>query len=341
LNQGDIVMSGFQFYYVSPKKIFTKVGTVDEAMTAVKNGGFLWLDYNQPQREDIAPLITLLEFHPLSIEDCLDENELPKMDDYPHNAFIIFNAFEYEEKRVILSEIDLFIGTNFLVTITQRDSVHHQIFEDIEQIENKYFHCASHGPAFLMHIILDHVVDQKYLVIDAVENELDNQEEIMMADLANFNPTDLIRLRRDLLNLRKSLFHEREILVKICRKDCPFISDKAIFHYRDLYDHITKFLELTEAHREIVTNLMEIYLSLLNNQMTKAANQTNATVRRLTFITTIFMPLTLLAGIGGMSEWSMMTGPDNWKISYPLFILIMIIIGIANYYVLKWMEKKK
>jgi len=178
-------------------------------------------------------------------------------------------------------------------------------------------------------------------VIDAVENELDNQEEIMMADLANFNPTDLIRLRRDLLNLRKSLFHEREILVKICRKDCPFISDKAIFHYRDLYDHITKFLELTEAHREIVTNLMEIYLSLLNNQMTKAANQTNATVRRLTFITTIFMPLTLLAGIGGMSEWSMMTGPDNWKISYPLFILIMIIIGIANYYVLKWMEKKK
>ena len=72
---------------------------------------------------------------------------------------------------------------------------------------------------------------------------------------------------------------------------------------------------------------MEMYLSMLNNQMTKAANQkTNMTVRRLTFITTIFMPLTLLAGIGGMSEWSMMTGPENWRIAYPAFLLVMIVI---------------
>ena len=120
--------------------------------------------------------------------------------------------------------------------------------------------------------------------------------------------------------LRKSLFHEREILVKICRKDCPFISEKAIFHYRDIYDHLAKFFELTETYRDIVTSLMEMYLSMLNNLMAKVANETNATVRRLTFITTIFMPLTLLAGIGGMSEWSMMTGPENWQIAYPAFL---------------------
>jgi magnesium transporter len=74
--------------------------------------------------------------------------------------------------------------------------------------------------------------------------------------------------------------------------------------------------------------------------MAKTANETNSTVRRLTFITTIFMPLTLLAGIGGMSEWSMMTGAANWKISYPAFLLMMVVIGIANYYLLKWFEKK-
>ena len=82
--------------------------------------------------------------------------------------------------------------------------------------------------------------------------------------------------------------------------------------------------ELTETSRDVVTSLMEMYLSMLNNRMAQAANETNLTVRRLTFITTIFMPLTLLAGIGGMSEWSMMTGPANWRIAYPLFMAGMV-----------------
>ena len=141
-------------------------------------------------------------------------------------------------------------------------------------------------------------------------------------------------------SLRKSLFHEREILIKICRKDCPFIPDKAIFHYRDIHDHLTIFFELTESYRDIVTSLMEMYLSMLNNQMTKAADQTNMAVRRLTFITTIFMPLTLLARIGGMSEWSMMTGSHNWRIAYPAFLLAMVVIGFFSYRLLKWFEKR-
>jgi magnesium transporter len=79
---------------------------------------------------------------------------------------------------------------------------------------------------------------------------------------------------------------------------------------------------------------------MLNNQMTKAANETNATIRRLTIITTIFLPLTLLAGIGGMSEWSMMIGPENWRIAYPAFLLAMVVIGSGNYYLLKWLETR-
>ena len=117
-----------------------------------------------------------------------------------------------------------------------------------------------------------------------------------------------MRLRRDLLTLRKSLFHEREILVKICRRDSPYVSEKAIYHFRDIYDHLAKYFEMVEIYREMITSLMEMYLSMINNRMAEMANRTNATVRRLTLINTVFMPLTLLAGIGGMSEWSMMTG---------------------------------
>lgn len=334
-------MSDSQFYHISQKGKFTSTRTVDEAMAAAKSGGFLWLNYCQPDKEELLPLIGLLDLHPLSIEDCLDENQIPKMEDFPRNTFLIFNAFDYSAKKLSISEIDIFIGDNFLVTVSQRTADHCKVLAGIESIAETDGESTRHGPAFLMHTILDHVVDRKFVAIEALEDELDLQEETMLARVSTFNPADLIRLRRDLLDLRKSLFHEREILVKICRKDCPFIPEKAIFHYRDIYDHLAKFFELTESYREIVTSLMEMYLSLLNNKMTIAANQTNKSVRRLTFITTIFMPLTLLAGIGGMSEWSMMTGPANWKIAYPAFLLGMGVIGFASYCLLKWFERKK
>lgn len=334
-------MSESKFYHISRKGKFTSVATVDEALAEANNDGFMWLDYCQPKKEELSKLIGLLDLHPLSIEDCFDENQIPKIEDFPRNTFMIFNTFDYLTRNLSIGEIDMFIGENFLVTVSQRKADNHRVLDGIEHIVEADIQSAQHGPAFLMHVILDHVVDQKYLAIEALEDELDTQEETMLANVSNFKPAELFRLRRDLLNIRKSLFHEREILVKICRKDCPFISEKAIFHYRDIYDHLAKFFELTESYREIVTSLMDMYLSILNNQMTKVANQTNQTVRRLTFITTIFMPLTLLAGIGGMSEWSMMTGPANWKIAYPAFLLAMVVLGFINYGLLKWFERKK
>ncbi len=125
-----------------------------------------------------------------------------------------------------------------------------------------------------------------------------------------------------------------------CRFESPFISDKSIVHFRDIYDHLAKFFDLTETFREIETSLMELYTSLQNNLMTKMSNETNASVRRLTLIATIFMPLTLLASIGGMSEWSMMTGPGNWKITYPLFLLGMVVIGVVNYYFIRKLDRR-
>jgi molybdenum cofactor synthesis domain-containing protein len=166
-------------------------------------------------------------------------------------------------------------------------------------------------------------------------------EEAVLRDPAAFRPDVLMHLRRYLLDLRKSIFHEREILVRICRRDSPFVDEKSLFHFRDIYDHLAKFYELAEMYREMISNLMETYLSMVNNRMSQVANRMNKAMRRLTLITTIFMPLTLLAGIGGMSEWSMMTGPENWKIAYPAFILAMAAIGVVSYYILKRLEKFK
>lgn len=334
-------MSETSFYHISQVGKLTRVETVFAALAASKDEGFVWLNYCQPTKAELAQLVKPLDLHPLSIEDCFDEDQIPKIEDFPRNTFILFNTFYYSNGKLSIGEIDLFIGDNFLVTVSQRDAENRQLLNGIERIVELDLESARQGPAFLMHIILDHIVDQKFLAIEALEDELDTAEDAMLADASNFKPAELVRLRRGLLSLRKSLFHEREILVKICRKDCPFISDKAIFHYRDIYDHLAKFFELTESYRDILTSLMEMYLSMLNNQMAKSANETNATVRRLTFITTIFMPLTLLAGIGGMSEWSMMTGPQNWRIAYPAFLLAMVVLGFVNYYLLNWLEKKR
>jgi magnesium transporter len=333
-------MSASWFHHISPTGTVVPIASLAAALEAVHQGGYLWLHYCQPTREQLSTLIGPLGLHPLSIEDCFDEKQIPKIEDFPKNTFIIFNSFSYASRTLSIDEIDLFIGASFLVTISQREDASRRLVDDVGRIMATDTGSALQGPAFLMHVILDSVVDQKFLAIEAFEAELDAAEESLLADASRFNIAELVRLRRGLLSLRKSLFHEREILVRICRKDCVFISENAIFHYRDIYDHLAKFFELTESYREIVTSLMEMYLSMLNNQMTRAANDTNVIVRRLTLITTIFMPLTLLAGIGGMSEWSMMTGPENWRVAYPAFMLAMVVVGFANYYLLARFERK-
>ncbi len=333
-------MSEALFYHISEAGELARVATADAALAAAKEGGFVWLHYSQATKEELSNLIEPLGLHPLSIEDCFDENEIPKIEDFPRSTFILFNCFDYSNRELSIGEIDLFIGANFLVTVSLRNSENRRLLEGIEHLVETNIESVRQGPSFLMHVILDLVVDQKFAAIEALEDELDAVEGALLADASSFNPAELIRFRRYLLSLRKSLFHEREILAKICRKDCPFIVEEAIFHYRDISDHLVRFFELTESYRDMVTSLMEMYLSMLNNQMSKAANETNGTVRRLTIITTIFMPLTLLAGIGGMSEWSMMIGPENWRIGYPGFLMAMVVIGLGNYFLLKWLEKR-
>jgi magnesium transporter len=314
---------------------------LDEAVTASREDGFVWLDFYQPSRETLSGLVDKFGIHPLSVEDCFDDGQVPKIEYFMNNTFIIFNSFSYSKNELFIDEVDLFIGKNFLITVSGHNSDTRKALDNLGgKIENGTTD-AKTGPDFLLHIVLDWLVDEKYKAFDDMEEELEVAEESLLEDVEKFQPAQLIHMRKNLMRLRKTLYHEREILVKICRLDCPFVTDKAIVHFRDIYDHLAKFFELTETYREIGTSLMELYTSLLNNLMTKMSNDTNTSVKRLTLITTIFMPLTLLAGIGGMSEWSMMTGPEHWKVSYPLFLLGMLIIGGVNFYFIRRMEKKR
>ena len=127
---------------------------------------------------------------------------------------------------------------------------------------------------------------------------------------------------------------------KLIRKDSPFLVEKSLIYFRDVYDHLSKYYEIAETAREQVTNLMEIHLSLISNKMAESSNRTNAIMRRLTLITTIFMPLTLISGIGGMSEFTMMVGTMNWRTAYLILLIVMIVIGVVNYMLLLRMERQ-
>jgi magnesium transporter len=333
-------MPGSKFYHFTSSGLFYAVKSADEAIALLKEGGFIWLNFYCPSKDELNALVESMGIHPLSVEDCLDSSQVPKIEHFPNNTFIIFNSYSYIEKTLFIDEVDFFIGKSWLITVSGINAEGRAPLNNIESIIEKDPALLKSGPAFLLHVVLDYVVDQKFHAVESLEYEMEESEDEVLENPSAFKPTKLVSLRKDLVNLRKSLFHEREILIKICRMDCPFIPEKAIFHYRDIYDHLAKFFELTESYREIVTSLMELYTSLLNNLMTKMSNETNISVRRLTLITTVFMPLTLLASIGGMSEWSMMTGPSNWRIAYPLFLLGMLIIGVMNYYLIRRLEKK-
>jgi magnesium transporter len=333
-------MSESIFYHFPASGAFYGIKTLGEAVEATKEGGYVWFNFYKPSREDLCSLIDSIGIHPLSVEDCFDEEQVPKIEYFMNNTFIIFNSFTYEADTLYIDEVNLFVGKNFLITVSGNHTGERKPLDKIEEIVEKGNTNAQKGSDFLLQIVLDWLVDEKYKAFDKMEEELEKAEESLLENVEQFNPLRLITMRKSLMRLRKTLYHEREILVKICRGDCPFIAEKAIVHFRDIYDHLAKFFELTETYREIETSLMELYTSLLNNLMTKMSNATNNSVKRLTLIATVFMPLTLLASIGGMSEWTSFTGIENWKVSYPLFILGMAVIGTINYLVIRRLERK-
>lgn len=333
-------MSKADYYHISEEGALNRIHSLEDALHSREEKGYIWISLIQPEREILFRLVDALKFHQVSIEDCLDNNKLPKVNEFPENTFLLFNTYHYSGRVLTVQEINFFLGENFIVTVSQKDfDKTHPLYE-LENTLKPETERIKSGPAYLLHILLDLIVDHTSSVIDKIMDELISLEDNMIDHSVKFKPSELQRLRRCFLTLRKSVFHEREILIKICRDDIPYIPQKAVFRYRIIFDHLNKLFEMIEMERENATSLMQLNLSLINNKMAESANRTNASVRRLTLITTVFMPLTLITGIGGMSELTMITGTHNWSIVYPLTLAALFVVGVANYFILKYLEKK-
>jgi magnesium transporter len=325
---------------ITPSGGFEEMPTLKEALAyTTSQNGYIWADYVDPTAELLAELMPALGIHPLSIEDCINGDQLPKLDLFPNYSFLIFNTFEETPEDLLSHELDLFIGENFVVTAGFRREDNQALLTGLRELLERQRDVVRQGPSYLLHQVLDKTVDEKLGVIENIEEALEANEDAILAEPLEFDYSSLMQSRRALQVMRRSLFHEREVVNKLIRRDSPFITEKALVYFRDIYDHLSKYYEVAEAAREQVTDLMEIHLSLINNSMAETANRTNAIMRRLTLITTIFMPLTLIAGIGGMSEFTMIVGQDNWGIAYFVLLVVMAVIGLINYRLLLRMER--
>jgi len=327
------------FFFIEKNGDLSTLSSLKDGLRAVESGGYLWLDYCDPNLETLQPLITELNIHPLSIEDVLNEDQLPKLDLFPNYSFMVFNVFESTDTEVITHELDFFIGANFIISTSRRNRAGQPILAGVEKAIERESQRIKNGPTFLLHLIIDTLVDHKFQVIDQIELKLDQDEDEILADTRDFDLSRLMDSRRSLMTIRKSVFYEREVISKLIRQDSPFINSQAIIFFRDVYDHLSRYYEITETARDQVTSLMEIHLSMINNRMAQTSNRTNAIMRRLTLITTIFMPLTLISGIGGMSEFTLWVGEKNFKVGYLVLFVVMAIIAALNYTMLKRMER--
>lgn len=324
---------------ISPEGSSFQLPTLDQALKSLQESDYLWIDLCEPEKEDLMPLIEPFGLHPLSIEDSTNGGQIPKIEIFPNYTFIIFNIYEILNDDLMLNELDLFVGKNFLISISSRNSTGENLLSKMEKMIGLNLTNIGQGPSFLAYLILDLVVDGKLTPIETIEDNLELDEDLILSDFSKFSPSKLMDERRMLITLRKSIYYELEIINRIMRLDSPFFPEKTIIFFRDIHDHLTKYYEMIESARELTPTLMEMYLSMLNNQMTRSANQTNAIMRRLTTITTIFMPLTLLSGIGGMSEYTMMTQKWGWPLAYLILMIVFIIIAVINFILLKRLEK--
>ncbi len=141
-------MSESKFYHISGKGLFYGVGTLDEAIAASKEGGFIWLDYYKPAKEDLQILIEKIGVHPLSVEDCFDEKQVPKIEYFQNITFIIFKAFSYSEKELFIDEVNLFLGKNFLITVSGHNSGKREPLKNISLSLRKWTDQSKDRPRF-------------------------------------------------------------------------------------------------------------------------------------------------------------------------------------------------
>ncbi|MDQ0116715.1 magnesium/cobalt transporter CorA [Paenibacillus harenae] len=282
-----------------------------------------WVDFDQPSVEESKLLSTHFKFHPLAIEDCYHLLQRPKMDHYDDTNFLILHAFN--GSKTAADEVNMFIGPRFLVTF------HHGQSQGIESARTKLLQNTKpglHGHLCAAYLVMDKLVDEYFPVVQELEEMLIDMDLSNGTITGDGAITDIFSIRSRLLRLRKTIIPMRDLLYRLVNSDRIEGLGHYLAFYRDIHDHLLKLSEMLDNCREMTADLRDSYISYNSNRM-------NTIMKTLTVITTIFMPLTFLAGIYGMNFHVM---PElEWRWGYFVVLGFMLLVALSMF---AWFNKK-
>jgi magnesium transporter len=276
-----------------------------------------WIDFDQPDEKENLLLRDLLHFHPLAIEDCIYWQQRPKLDYFEDHAFFITQSINPDTLTKV--ELDFFVGAHFIVTY------HHSQLEEVNKMW-RLFHNETNIKDWdsykIMHFILDALVDQYFPIAYEIEDTLGKIDENSQNESMETLLEELFAARQRLLTLRRTVSPMRDLVYRMLNSHRLSGVTNHREYFLNIYDHLLKLSEMIEANREITADIRDSYLSY-------NSHQTNRVMKILTVFTTIFMPLTFIAGIYGMNFAYM---PElHWKYGYFSIMIIMAGIGFGMY----------
>jgi len=302
--------------------------TTDSLRRIIDRPGLLWLDLTEPMSRALDDLAAQYGFHELAVEDSRHHEQLAKVDYYENYSFLIINATHYTEEpcEVRLREIDAFIGSDYIITVHDGPSL------AVVELEKRISTNAKHfeRPDQVLHAIIDIVVDRYLPTLDHIGDTIDAVQDDLLLNPDVKLLSTIFALKRGLLQFRRAVASQRELLNLLIRDDTPFVHEDMRIYFRDVYDHTVRAMDLVETYRDLLTGGLDIYL-------TQMANRTNDIVKGLTILATIMLPLTLVTGYYGMNfeNFPLIKNPNGlW---YVTGALVIITLGMLAFFKLrKW-----
>ncbi len=290
----------------------------------------VWADVSDPTGEDFAELAAEFGFHPLSIEDCRNAHQRPKIEEYPGYYFIVLYEAELvgPEDDLELRELNIFLGKNYLVTVHSRPI---RAVETARRLWRGWTDRAEHGAGLLSYLLIDAVVDDYMPLLDVLSDSMDDLEDDIFGDFRPEAIQEIFRIKKQLLFLRRTVTPLRDVFNTMLRREQPIFPRETHVYFQDVFDHVIRVADTIDTLRDMLSSTMDAYLSVSGNRM-------NMVMKRLTSIATLLMSVTLIAGIYGMNFDYM---PElKWRYGYVFALLSMVVVGVGLYFYLrrvKWL----
>ncbi len=275
------------------------VGKKDEKLNieTIKWGKITWLNIEKPTRSDMDYLANNYLFNPFDLEDCLSRIERPKIDEYQNYLFLVlqFPVFKMEARVTTPSQVSIFIGEGFVVTVHTGDlKPLEKLFNDCQQNERAREEHMARSSGYLLYRILDRLVDYCFPITNRIIANVEEAEDHLFSEPARDTVREISILRRDIMAYRLIIRPQPTILKSLEVRDYPFLREDLDVYFGDIGDHIGKIYETLDEYKEVVEGLSATSDSLFSHR-------TNEVMKMLTVLGTILLPLLVISGLYGMN----------------------------------------